>query len=322
MLVVLAAVALLVPVALLVADSPALPQGWILVYAHDFRQGHAPNWFGWGNITLTPEGLELSPGAEYAGVYFWPFSHGPAFAVGARFQFRSAGDGTDHYTVQVMTRESEDVRYESGASLFFDCNQGVVRHMVNGTNEVFSAFNLLTQLQLRTWYELSFRFDGSQVKVELSGQIVYTAPAAGVSPNGYAEPHVAVFNGLALFESVWVEKPAATTTATSTSTTATCPDRTITQTIMVYQSTTVYQPYPVYVSTTATVTASFTETQIRSQTSTVWVAVLTETVTVTSTLEIPIPEQQGAGSFAFALALTFCVSLWMILRRKVRCVND
>jgi len=220
-----------------------------------------------------------------------------------------------------MTRESVEVQYESGASLYFDASQGVARHMIAGADEVFEAFPLPMTLQLNVWYDLTFSFDGASVNVEVDGEVVFTAPAVGFNPAAYTQPHIAVFNGLALFESVWLEQPA----ITATTTTSACPEPvtvTQTETQAIRETAIVYQPYPVYIEATVTLNQTRTIIQDRFVTSTVWVAVMTETVTVTSTLQVPIPEQQGAGSFMLVLTLGFCVSLWMMRRRrKVRSTN-
>jgi len=175
---------------------------WRLVYEHDFREGHAPNWGGWGDISLVDEGLQLSPGGAYAGVYFFPTTHKPEFMLETKVKM--VKQDKEFLNVQILTRDGSEVNSESGLTLFYGENKGSVRHMVNKCDYLLQSFEVGFTVELERWYIMDFAFYEGTVEAYIDG-VKKCHFDGGYPKNGtYTEPHVAVFNGTAIFQYVRV----------------------------------------------------------------------------------------------------------------------
>ena len=175
---------------------------WELIYEHDFRTGHAPNYSGWGNIQLVDEGLKLSPDGEYCGCYFFPVEHPQQFMLEATAKMVSA---TDTLNIQLLTRDGPEVNDESGLTLYYGINQASVRHMVNKVDYLLESFQLDFVVELDRWYDLRFAFYDGKVEAYIDGEKCYESKGTlPESPVKYTQPHLAVFNGTAIFQVVRV----------------------------------------------------------------------------------------------------------------------
>jgi len=189
------------------ADGIAEPT-WRLIYEHDFRSGHAPNWGGWGDSQLVEEGLWLHPGEEYCGLYFFPVNHRNNFMIEATVKIVASEGATD---VQLLTRDGPAIGSESGIVLYFDTRQGSVRHMVSGTDYVYDFFSLPFRVEMNRWYTMSLAFYRGRIEAYVDGKRYFRADGGLPAHEGlYTEPHVAVFYGAAIFQIVRVYEPAET----------------------------------------------------------------------------------------------------------------
>jgi len=179
---------------------------WSLIYHHDFREGHAPNWNGWGGIKLVPEGLQLSPDKEYAGVYFFLVKHKPEFMLETKVKMVTQTE--PNLIVQLLTRDGPEVNSESAVSLIYGINQGSVRHMIYKHDFLLEAFSIGFPVELDRWYELRLSFYEGVFKYHIDGVEKYKRNGKLPKNNTYTEPHIAVFKGTAVFQEVKVYEPA------------------------------------------------------------------------------------------------------------------
>jgi len=178
---------------------------WRLIYEHDFRNGHAPNWDGWGDIRLADEGLWLHPGGEYCGLYFFPVNHGNTFMIEAVAKIVASEGATD---IQLLTRDGPAISSESGIVLYFNTGLGSVRHMVSWTDYVYDFFPLPFTVEMNRWYTMSFSFHRGKIEAYVDGRRYFRADGGLPAHEGlYTEPHVAVFYGVAIFQIVRVYEP-------------------------------------------------------------------------------------------------------------------
>jgi len=183
---------------------------WMLIYMHDFRWGHAPGWYGWGEFRLTGEGLILSPGECYAGVYFTPTHHGSEFMIETTFMFLNR-TGEGFLEAQILTRDSVEIIAESGMAIQLEADAFSARHMVNGTEYLYRWYSLPEDitLELNVWYNMRFAYRNGTVYEWLDGRrILYEPGGYPAYKPGYNEPHIAVYNGEILFRQVKVYEPA------------------------------------------------------------------------------------------------------------------
>ena len=182
---------------------------WTLIYSHDFREGHAPNWSGWGDVQLVEEGVQLSSGTSYCGLYFFPVIHKNEWIMETMVKITTLVPTQEEYAnVQLLTRDGPDVNSESGMILYCGITQGSARHMVDHVNYVYQAFPLPSTIELNTWYVMRFAFYNGTVECYVNGEKCFETDGNLTAHNGeYTQPHIAVFYGTAVFQNVKIYEP-------------------------------------------------------------------------------------------------------------------
>ena len=104
---------------------------------------------------------------------------------------------------QLITRDSEQVNYESGSVILPEMDQATVRHMANKIDYIYTAFPTNTTINYNKWYTMKLMVHNGVVEAFVNdGQIYVSAYAF---PTGeYHEPHLAARYAVARFEYVRV----------------------------------------------------------------------------------------------------------------------
>ena len=102
---------------------------------------------------------------------------------------------------QLITRDSEQVNYESGLVILPEMDQAIVRHMANKIDYIYTAFPINTSIDYSEWYTMKLMVRNGIVKAFLNDILIYASDDA--FPVGeYREPHLAVRYAVARFEYV------------------------------------------------------------------------------------------------------------------------
>lgn len=170
---------------------------WREASAWRFRDGGFPHAWGWGEWRMVDGVLEGREDKGDFAVYFCPVEHGGDFLIETRVRILpdSAGRATEAH---LLTRDSRELRSESGAVLFGGQNKLSARHMVDRHDYVLRVIKPSDAASLGTWHLLTFAVRDGRVFVWLDGRRVYRSDHR--YPTGhYREPHLAVRNGVAQF---------------------------------------------------------------------------------------------------------------------------
>jgi len=174
---------------------------WQEVYSHDFREGYPesgnPPRFGWGDISLTDEGVQLNPGNKYCGLIFAPYKHSNEWMMETQVKFINS---TYPAKASILTRDGGEVNDESAFGICLDSSQATVRHMTNKTNQIYEVIHLTFKIRENEWYKLRFAYYNSTVECYINDSLVYRKTGLTASLTDYTEPHLAVFNGTAIFQ--------------------------------------------------------------------------------------------------------------------------
>lgn len=182
---------------------------WNIGYYHDFKTGFPPNYFGWGDLESVSEGIQINPGSSYCGAIFCPFTHKPEWGMETMVKVTSIDSvATGIATVSILTRMPDynprvAVKCESTFGIYPNSTKARCRHMINYTDELGEGglvFALPFKIQLDTWYKLRFVFYQSKVECYINHTKYFEKTSLHESPVDYTQPHLAVFNGTAVFE--------------------------------------------------------------------------------------------------------------------------
>jgi len=183
---------------------------WVKVLRWDFKNGHYPGYWSWGNWELVDEGLQGRAVGSDSAVYFFPFDHGKDFVLETRMKFVESYDTEVDGLVkrvegQLLTRDSSAILHESGTVLFCFIDQMYIRHTVNKEDYIRKRINLDRQIECGVWYKVEFMIYRGQIKVFLDDVEVYSS-SSNLPVGDYHEPHLALFNGVARFEYVEIRE--------------------------------------------------------------------------------------------------------------------
>ena len=171
---------------------------WTQVLDWDFEDGFFPGGWGWGNYSIVDGKLEIEDLTGDESVYILPVRHGGDFLLEAKVKI-VRGFHLCYVAAQLITRDSEQVNYESGLAILPGMNQAIVRHMANGIDYVYTAFPINMTIDYDKWYVMRLMVHNGVVKAFLNGTQIYVSNSA--FPAGeYREPHLAVRYGVAQFE--------------------------------------------------------------------------------------------------------------------------
>jgi len=178
---------------------------WRETFQWDFRDGLFPQGWYWGTWRLADGMLEgRDPQAKIA-VYFLPFRHGGDFVLETKVRMIESL-GEQRIDVQLLTRDSRRVDFESGMNLYDAGNTVTVRHMAKKVNYVWVNFPVPVTLGRGDPHVMRFAVYRGAVSAYLDGTEVYRSD--GPYPVGhYSEPHLAVESGVARFEYLKIFEP-------------------------------------------------------------------------------------------------------------------
>jgi len=175
---------------------------WVQVLYWNFKDGFYPNGAFWGNWSIVDGTLEGQDfvGNESQSTYIFPFSHGGNFILETKFKF-VRGTETRDAEAQLLTRDGEELYFESGMVLFAKGHKVDVRHMANKTDYVYETFYIEADTAYGEWYVMRFMVHNGRIKAFVNGVQVYSSRDS--YPVGqYLEPHLTVGNGIVRFEYV------------------------------------------------------------------------------------------------------------------------
>ena len=178
---------------------------WTEVLYWNFKDGLYPDGWGWGEWDIVDGLLEGRDSEGEFSVYFFPFTHGGDFLLETKFMFIE-GLNSD-VEVQLLTRDSSEINFESGMVLFAGRKEVTVRHMANKIDYVYRPFSMNLNIDYGRWYVIRFIVHSGTVRAFVNETQVYASNKS--YPVGeYHEPHLAVRHAVARFEYVQVYVPA------------------------------------------------------------------------------------------------------------------
>ena len=178
---------------------------WREVLHWDFRDGLYPRGWSWGRWGLVDGMLEGRDPEGKIAVYFLPFHHGGDFILETKVRLLE-GVGDKAVDVQLLTRDSRRLDFESGMNLYDAGNTVTVRHMAKKVNHVWENFPGPVELGGGAPHVMRFVVYRGAVTAYLDGATVFRS--SGTYPVGsYGEPHLAVESGVGRFEYVKIYEP-------------------------------------------------------------------------------------------------------------------
>ncbi len=171
---------------------------WRPAVKWDFRDGDYPGSWSWGDWEVA-DGLLVGrhSGGGFA-VYVCPFEHGRDFLMETRLRFVPDSTGRTA-EAHLLTRDSRELKAESGAVLFAGQRRVSARHMVDRVEHVLRVLQAPEPVSVGTWHELRYAVRDGHVSVWLDGQRLYRSEQSYPTAGSYREPHFAVRNGTVQF---------------------------------------------------------------------------------------------------------------------------
>ena len=177
---------------------------WNQVMHWDFADGLYPDGWGLGDWRIVDGELEGRESEGEFSIYFLPFTHGGQFILETKFRFVEGLNGD--VEVQLLTRDSNEINFESGMVLFAEEKKVTVRHMANRIDYVYRPFSTNLSIDYGEWYVMRFMVYNGTLRAIVNEAEVYCSKES--YPVGeYHEPHLAVRNAIARFEYVKILVP-------------------------------------------------------------------------------------------------------------------
>ena len=177
---------------------------WTEAVNWNFKDGHYPTEWRWGEWEIVDGYLHgRDPEGGFA-VYFFPYTHGGDVLLETKVQFLERG-GKRKTEAHLLTRDTEDLNFESGFVLVADTNNVHLRHMAGKRNYIYDIFPVDQRTGYGDWSVIRFAIYENQIRGYLNGErIDVDMPGLPEQlPVGmYQEPHLAVNSGEARFEYV------------------------------------------------------------------------------------------------------------------------
>jgi hypothetical protein len=189
------------------AVGPSIEIGgtiWTEAMRWDFSDGFYPTGWSWGDWEIVDGYLVGKEAEGLFAVYFFPYTHGGNVLLETKVQFiRGAEQGDAR--AYLLTRDSDDLNFESGMALLANTDVVHLRHMAEKHDYIDDVFPSNGRSQYGDWYVMQFAIHDYQIQGYVNGFKI-DAWKAGLPeklPVGvYQEPHLAVSNGEARFEYV------------------------------------------------------------------------------------------------------------------------
>ncbi len=165
-----------------------------------------------------------------------PFAHSGEFLLETRVRLR-AGFGVEGPEAQLLIRDGSEAREGAGVTLGAGRESIRVRYRTNGREHVYRTIPLGRRTELDRWYRVRFVARGGRVSAYIDGRLTYDSgnaaqagrrvvehspdfrtryrvlegggdtPAYDLPAGKFAEPHIAVREGVAEFEYVKLYVP-------------------------------------------------------------------------------------------------------------------
>jgi len=171
---------------------------WTQVLYWDFRDGLYPNGWGWGNYSIVEGKLQIEDVTGEESVYVLPIMHGGDFVLETKVMLIQ-GDHPAYAAAQLLTRDSGKQDYESGFVLLPELDQAIVRHMADGVDCVYKAFETNMSIEYGEWYVMQLMVHDGRMKAFVDGSEIYDSNSS-LPVTTYGEPHLSVRYCVAVFE--------------------------------------------------------------------------------------------------------------------------
>ena len=102
---------------------------------------------------------------------------------------------------QLLTRGSSRQNYESGMVLLPELDQAIVRHMADGVDYVYKAFEINMSIDYGEWYVMRLMVLNGRMRAFVDDYEIYDSNSS-FPVTSYGEAHLAVRYGAAVFEYV------------------------------------------------------------------------------------------------------------------------
>ncbi|NIM18920.1 MAG: hypothetical protein GTO42_02695 [Candidatus Latescibacteria bacterium] len=177
---------------------------WTQVFYWNFSDGMYPDGWSWGQWEAI-DGLLTGEDQEgITSVYFFPFTHNGNVVLETKVKLLKGIEG-HHAEAHLLTRDSDEIYYESGMTLLADTNHVQLRHMAGKKDYLYQLFPIHKRVHYNDWYVMRFMIYRNEVKAFVNGipvlpklESIDEKLPVGV----YHEPHVTVAYGVAQFEYV------------------------------------------------------------------------------------------------------------------------
>ena len=148
---------------------------WTQVLAWDFRDGLYPGGWGWGNWSIVDGKLQMETDvAGLESVYILPAQHGGDFLLETKVKI-VRGFHPYYVGAQLITRDSEQVNYESGLVILPEMDQAIVRHMADRVDYVYTAFPINMSIDYGEWYVRRLMAKNGVVKAFVNDIQIYVS---------------------------------------------------------------------------------------------------------------------------------------------------
>jgi hypothetical protein len=177
---------------------------WTEAVSWDFSDGLFPTGWEWGDWEIVDGYLVGKDPEGLFAVYFFPSSHGGNVLLETKVQF-IRGTKYGEAEAHLLTRDSEDLNFESGMVLLADTSVVHLRHMAGKHNYIYDVFPSNGTAHYGDWYVMQFAIHNDQVQGYVNGFKIdsWMEGLPEELPVGvYQEPHLSVTNGEARFEYV------------------------------------------------------------------------------------------------------------------------
>lgn len=164
-----------------------------------FENGEPPDAWYWGEWILDDGAIECRHGGGPADAYFFPFDCPPNFIMETRVMVLE--NLAPHGNVQLLIRDDEELRFESGLRLYAGRDSMVVRHRAWRREVILDWVEAPVKVEIGEWHDLRFGIIDERVIAELDGRPL-PVPDMRVPVATYREPHLAVDAVRAKFDEI------------------------------------------------------------------------------------------------------------------------
>ena len=141
---------------------------WKRLVSWDFRDGHFPDAWGWGDFEIENEELVLrDPQGDWT-VYFTPLEHGGDFILDTEFQIEPGlvdGPGEAH----LITRDSQNMNSECGLAVYVNDTHGFLRNTVRKEDQFWEIVDPRQHIDSERWHRARLQNHDGRVRAWVNG---------------------------------------------------------------------------------------------------------------------------------------------------------